>query len=85
MNGTNVKEARHQLGLSLWQLATLLGFTGNSRRAKMQEIETGHRTLGEPSRRLLIAYLEGYRSHDWDDIASGRLRPTTEADFRSQS
>lgn len=85
MSPEEIKAARHQLNLSLWQLATVLGFTGAGRREKMHEIETGHRQLGEPSRRLLIAYLEGYRSRDWDDIVSGKLRPTTEESFRSRS
>lgn len=71
MTPDEIKAARHELGLTLWQCATLLGYTGDNRRQMMDDLETGRRVLREPQRRLLEAYLEGYRSIDWDDITEG--------------
>jgi hypothetical protein len=84
MTPTEIKDARHELGLSQWQLATLLGFIGEkgNRRRKVDDMETGVKPPSGPVIRLLIAYLEGYRPSDWDDIVSGRLRPTTEHEFQ---
>jgi transcriptional regulator with XRE-family HTH domain len=65
MNPDQIKAARKALGLTLEQLATMLGYQGAQRRQMMHDLETGRRPLREPQRRLLEAYLEGYRPADW--------------------
>lgn len=65
MTPRQVREARRELGLSLDQLAVLLGYQGTQRRQQMHDLEEGRRDLRECQRRLLLAYLEGYRPEDW--------------------
>jgi transcriptional regulator with XRE-family HTH domain len=60
-----MKEARQTLGLTLEQMATLLGYTGAQRRQMQHDLETGRREIREPQRRLAEAYLSGYRPADW--------------------
>jgi len=43
----------------------MLGYEGEHRRQLMHRIEIGERALREPQRRLIAAYLEGYRPADW--------------------
>ena len=62
----NLDEARRALGLrSLADLGRMLGYTGSGVRQQMHNVKTGKRPLGEPHRRLLQAYLDGYRPPDW--------------------
>lgn len=65
MSPDQVKEARHRLGLSQAQLGAMLGYQGLNVRAQMDDLETGRRPLRECQRRLLEAYLAGYRPSDW--------------------
>ena len=65
MTKDQIVEARRKLGLTLEQMATVLGYLGEQRRHMMWDIETGRRPLREPQRRLVQAYLEGYRPGDW--------------------
>lgn len=65
MEPQQIKEARHRLGLTLEQLGLMLGYQGAHKRQMMHDLETGRRPLREPQRRLLVAYLEGYRPRDW--------------------
>jgi transcriptional regulator with XRE-family HTH domain len=65
MTPTQIKEARHTLGLTLDQMATMLGFVGEQRRQMMWKLENGIREIRAPQRRLLEAYLAGYRPADW--------------------
>lgn len=65
MTPTELKEARRKLGLTLEQMAVMLGYEGEQRRQLMHRIEIGERTLREPQRRLVEAYLSGYRPSDW--------------------
>lgn len=83
MTPENFKTARINLGLSQWQLATLLGLTGakHTRRRKIEDFETGQQPISGPVSRLITAYLEGYRPAEWEDVVSGKLRPTTEHEF----
>lgn len=62
---SEVKAARLRLGLTLEQMASMLGYQGGNLRSMQFALETGKRPLREPQRRLLIAYLEGYRPRDW--------------------
>lgn len=59
------KEARHSLGLTAAQLATLLGISGPNRHRIIYRVESGERQYTPSQRLLLAAYLAGYRPHDW--------------------
>lgn len=70
MTPNELKEARRKLGLTLEQMAVMLGYEGEQRRQLMHRIEIGERTLREPQRRLVEAYLSGYRPEDWPSYRS---------------
>lgn len=72
MSPTEVSAARRELGLTLEQMATLLGYQGEQRRQMMHDLETGRRPVREPQRRLVEAYLGGYRPEDWPLTSSNR-------------
>lgn len=65
MKPDDVHQTRLSLGLTLAQMAEMLGYQGEHIRQQMYDLETGRRTLREPQRRLLEAYKEGYRPKDW--------------------
>ena len=65
MSPDAVIKARMRLGLTLEQMATMLGYEGVQRRQMMYDLETGRRPVREPQRRLIMAYLKGYRPNDW--------------------
>ena len=65
MTPEKMAEARKRLGLTLEQLATMLGYQGVQRRQMQHDLETGRREIREPQRRLVDAYLDGYRPDDW--------------------
>lgn len=65
MTPKQLAAARHKLGLTLEQMATLLGYAGAQRRQIQYNLETGRRVIREPQRRLVEAYLAGYRPPDW--------------------
>ena len=68
MSPNEVKEARLTLGLSLDQLAILIGYDRaerSDRRKLMADIECGVLPLRPAQERLIVAYLEGYRPEDW--------------------
>lgn len=67
MTPKQIQETRHHLGLNLTDMALMLGYTGAHARSQMHDLETGRRPLRECQRRLLVAYLEGYRPQDWPD------------------
>jgi transcriptional regulator with XRE-family HTH domain len=62
---TDAKEARVRLGLTQEQMGSMLGYQGDHVRQMVYEIETGRKPLMPCQRRLLEAYLEGYRPRDW--------------------
>jgi len=80
MTPRQVAAARRKLRLGHWHFATMLGYVGGCRRDMTYFLESGRRPLREPQRRLLEAYLLGYRPPDWneaDDVAAadeGRAR-----------
>ncbi len=43
----------------------MLGYQGVQRRQMQYDLETGRRKIREPQRRLVEAYLSGYRPADW--------------------
>jgi transcriptional regulator with XRE-family HTH domain len=65
MTPEQMARARKRLGLSLEQLASMLGYQGVQRRQMQYDLETGRREIREPQRRLMDAYLSGYRPADW--------------------
>lgn len=65
MTPHQLSEARRKLGLTLEQMATMLGYEGGQRRQMMYDLETKRRAIREPQRRLMEAYLSGYRPNDW--------------------
>jgi hypothetical protein len=65
METGDIKAARHRLGLTLDGMGRMLGYTGSHVRTMAHDLETGRRPLRECQRRLLIAYLDGYRPADW--------------------
>jgi hypothetical protein len=81
MKPEEIKAARLRLGLSRWHMATLLGYDGRQRKAMMDDLERGIKPLREPQRRLLEAYLAGYRSPDWDAVLA-QVPPALRDDLR---
>jgi transcriptional regulator with XRE-family HTH domain len=67
MTPDKLARARKRLGLTLEQMATMLGYEGVQRRQMQYDLETGRREIREPQRRLIEAYLSGYRPKDWPD------------------
>lgn len=47
----------------------MLGYQGEQRRQMQYDLETGRRVIREPQRRLVEAYLSGYRPKDWPDVS----------------
>jgi hypothetical protein len=43
----------------------MLGYLGVQRRQMQYDLETGRREIRDPQRRLVEAYLSGYRPADW--------------------
>lgn len=65
MTPDELKQARRKLGLTLEQMATMLGYQGVQRRQMAYDLESGRKPIREPQRRLVEAYLEGYRPKGW--------------------
>lgn len=65
MTPHELKAARKLLDLTLTQMAAMLGYGGAHQRQLAHDLETGRRVIREPQRRLIEAYLAGYRPVDW--------------------
>lgn len=65
MNELDPREARQTLGLTQTQMGQMLGYQGSHVRQMVFEIEQGQKPLMPCQRRLLQAYVEGYRPKDW--------------------
>ena len=66
MTPKELKQARQSLGLSSSQLAALLDTDPQTiRRMEQRETATTFRRPAPRMMRLLRAYLDGYRPHDW--------------------
>lgn len=65
MTPSEIKQARLRLGLTLEAMARMLGYSGTQRRGMQYDLETDRKKLMEPQRRLIEAYLAGYRPPDW--------------------
>ena len=70
MTPTQLQQARRKLGLTLSDLAHLLGYEGEQARSQIHHMETGRREIRPAQRRLIQAYLEGYRPKDWPTVAA---------------
>jgi transcriptional regulator with XRE-family HTH domain len=57
--------ARKRLGLTLEQMAMVLGYEGEQAKSQVHHLETGRRDIRPAQRRLTEAYLSGYRPKDW--------------------
>jgi len=64
-DATFAREARLRLDLTQSQMGALLGYEGEHVRQMVYEIEQGQKPLRPCQRRLLEAYLSGYRPDDW--------------------
>lgn len=71
MTPDELKEVRRKLGLSVSQLADMLGVSHqHARRMAVDPGKGSHRPINETARRLLQAYLDGYRPPDWPAISA---------------
>jgi hypothetical protein len=69
MQPKDMARAREQLGLTLFEMATMLGYLGTQRDQMMHDLETGRRAIREPQRRLTELYLSGARPDDWPRLS----------------
>ena len=75
MTPEQIRAARNKLDLSLADFALMLGFQSSknanlrnmSHALELPQENKKHRPLREPQRRLLEAYLNGYRPPDWPE------------------
>lgn len=66
MRPEEFKAARKDLGLSVSLMGAMLGVTRHHVcRMEMPPYRSGHRIVTETMRRLVQAYLDGYRPYDW--------------------
>lgn len=65
MTPDELKAARKKLGLTLEQMAEMIGYLGTQRRQMQFDLETGRREIREPQRRLVEALLSGWRPKDF--------------------
>ena len=65
MTPQSLIEARRRLRLTLSEMAHMLGYEGVQARSQAHHLETGRRDIRPAQRRLIEAYLDGYRPEDW--------------------
>ena len=65
MTPDQLARARKRLGLTLEQMATMLGYEGVNAKSQAQHMENGRRPIMPAQQRLIEAYLAGYRPKDW--------------------
>ena len=65
MTPDQLARARKRLGLTLEQMAHMLGYEGEQAKSQVHHLETGRRDIRPAQRRLVDAYLAGYRPEDW--------------------
>lgn len=70
MTPAQLARARKRLGLTLEAMAKMLGYEGEQRRQMQYDLETGRKRIRAPQRRLVEAYLSGYRPSDWPSYRS---------------
>lgn len=67
MTPDQLARARKRLGLTLEQMASVLGYEGEHAKSQAHHMETGRREIRPAQRRLIEAYLAGYRPKDWPE------------------
>ena len=65
MTPDEMHQTRLMLGLTLAQMAQMLGYQGENLRQMQFDLETGRRPIRDAQRRLAEAYRDGYRPRDW--------------------
>lgn len=65
MTPDELKHAKSILGLTLSQMAKLLGYEGKHGDRVIQHLLSGERTIRPAQARLIQAYLDGYTPDDW--------------------
>lgn len=45
----------------------MLGYQGNNLRQMAHDLESERKSIREPQRRLVEAYIDGYRPSDWPE------------------
>ena len=67
MTHTEFDEARRKLGLSVTQMAKMLGVADDVqvRRMALSPDKKSHRPVNGTTERLIMCYLDGYRPKDW--------------------
>ena len=65
MTPDQLHKARRKLRLTLEQMARVLGYEGTQAKSQIQHMENGRREIRPAQRRLVEAYLTGYRPKDW--------------------
>lgn len=74
MTPDELQQIRHGLGLTLTQMAQMLGYQGENLRQMQFDLESGRRPIRDPQRRLAEAYREGYRPRDWPSATQNSPR-----------
>ena len=69
MTPADLALARKRLGLTLEQMGHMLGYGGSQIRSMVHRLEIGRREIRPAQRRLVEAYLAGYRPQDWPTVA----------------
>lgn len=65
MTPEQLARARERLGLTLSEMADMLGYEGEQRRQMIHKLEAGLREIRRPQTLLVEAYLSGYRPPNW--------------------
>lgn len=65
MSPADFKDARLRLKLTQVEFGLMLGYKGNRVQQMVMALESGLRNVREPQRRLIEAYVLGYRPPDW--------------------
>jgi transcriptional regulator with XRE-family HTH domain len=68
MTPDEFKRARRDLGLTFEQMAMMLGYEGEQAKSQVHHMENGRRGIRPAQRRLVAAYLAGYRPGDWPEL-----------------
>ncbi len=68
MTPQELKYAKSLLGLTLSQMAKMLGYEGKHGDRVVQHLLSGERTIRPAQARLMQAYLDGYRPKDWANV-----------------
>lgn len=72
MDADEFKAIRHELGLSISQMAAMLSVNEDYvRKMELPPAYSGAKPIRGPTARLMLAYSHGYRTHDWPEPRRG--------------